>query len=302
MASPRQQGLNSPRPDGLSAARSTVASIRFRTSATLIRNLFPSTAYSFVKRDTVAEASFIFQAIDNLSWLGGGGYNLVMFQIHGIRHQNGDGSANEGSYIPLVLEDLADPIISGREDLGWPKLYSDIAVKKGSEAGDLLVELFWRGVKWASFSWNDLKDFQQEQTANYVNRNGHTNGTTDSNGVQPRQTNTSESLKDNDVNHKQSQGGNLFVHKYIPAITDSPQRKTADADYDVMMPPSTSTVEWQKVADHASFEISPRTAKELPTLHHIASRLFELPVFGIVEAKMGKSQGQDDFASATRVS
>lgn len=272
MMSPRQnighQSLLNPRGDRLGGALSLVATIRFRTSATLLRNIFPKEAYSFIKPDTVAEASYVFQGIENLSWLGGGGYNLVLFQVHDVQHTSDvDGQVRQGSFVALVMEDLTDPILSGREDLGWPKLYSEIDVRDGIQSDqDFSVFMSWRGTQWASFTWSSLQDFQQ-----------------------PVQS-VSEEIS-----------GNTFVHKYMPATVNMPCRTAADADYDVMMPPPSTNsrpVNWNYTATEAQINISRGSEKSLPTLWHIVERL---PVFEVVDAKIGRKAGQDDFSGATRV-
>ncbi|KAL5085976.1 hypothetical protein Trisim1_009742 [Trichoderma cf. simile WF8] len=293
MDSPRQDALSCPRPDGLSDAVSTTATVRFRTSATLLRNMFPSTAYSFAKTDTVAEASFTFQSIQNLSWLGGRGYELVMFQIHGVQHRSKDGSVRQGIYIPIVLENLADPIISGREDLGWPKLYSEIKFKNDTGVGgNLDVELSWGGVKWAFFSWgrldaNDAPQSSHTAGVNSVNSGNLTNGS--GAGEEPVQSFGS------------SGEDALFVHKYIPATTGSPCREAADADYDVLFHSTKPKVLMSQEASAAGFQILERTNKQLPTLHHVVNRLSELPILSIVEASVKKVLGQDQFMGAKRL-
>lgn len=293
MDSPRQDALACPRPDGLSDAVSTTATVRFRTSATLLRNMFPSTMYSFVKTDTVAEASFTFQSIQNLSWLGGRGYELVMFQIHGVQHRSKDGSIRQGTYIPIVVENLADPIISGREDLGWPKLYSEIKFQNKTDVGgNLDVELSWGGVKWAFFSWGQLNAndaLQSSHTAgvNIVNSVHLANGS--GAGEEPLQ---SFSCFSEDA---------LFVHKYIPATTDSPCKRAADADYDVLIHSTKPKILMNQQASAAGFQILERTKKQLPTLHHVVNRLSELPILSIVDASVKEVLGQDQFMGAKRL-
>ena len=274
MMSPRQHISRSissnPRPDRLGEAQSLTASIRFRTSKTLLGNLLPSDKYSFSKRGSVAEASFVFQSIENLAWLGGGGYNLVLFQVHGIQHKSSiDSTTRDGCYVALVLEDLADPIVSGREDLGWPKLYSDIGVRDNMKSGgSLSVTLSWRGSTWLSLFWNGLQSYQQSP--------------------QPLP----------------SSAEHVFVHKYIPATAEIPNRQVADADYDVLMPPTSPAsrpIQWQHNATDSEFIVESRLEHELPTLWHVAHRLAELPNFGVVEARVGTKQGQDDFSGAIKV-
>lgn len=274
MMSPRQHISRSicsnPRPDRLGEARSLTASIRFRTSKSLLLNLLPSNKYTFSKRGDIAEASFVFQSIENLAWLGGGGYNLVLFQIHDIQHRgDANGVTRDGSYVALVLEDLADPIVSGREDLGWPKLYSEIGViDEIKSGGGLSATLSWRGFKWLSLSWNNLQPYQQS----------------------PQPVKASPD--------------HVFVHKYIPATTETPNRQAADADYDVLMPPASPVskpIQWQHNATNPLFTFESGTEQELPTLWHVVDRLAELPNLGIVEARIGTKDGQDDFSGAIRV-
>ncbi|PNP58206.1 hypothetical protein THARTR1_01903 [Trichoderma harzianum] len=213
-----------------------------------------------------------------------------MFQVHGVQHRSKDGGIRHGTYIPIVLENLADPIMSGREDLGWPKVYSEIKFKNDTDVGgNLDVELSWGGVKWASFSRgllhaNDVSRSSHTAGANSVNSSSLANGS--GAGEEPVQ---SFSCSSEDA---------LFVHKYIPATTDSPCRGTADADYDVLIHSTKPKVLMSQQASSAGFQILERTKKELPTLHHVVDRLSELPIISIVDASVKEVLGQDQFMGA----
>jgi hypothetical protein len=59
-----------------------------------------------------------------LGWLAGRGYDILMVRIP-VRW---DGpQAGTGLFVPVVWENLADPIITGREELGWSKIFADIS-------------------------------------------------------------------------------------------------------------------------------------------------------------------------------
>lgn len=75
--------------------------------------------------DTVATASLSVQTLNHLDWLGGGSYHLVMFQIHGVTHTAPESSLVRGRFCPILFENLIDPILSDREEIGWPELFSD---------------------------------------------------------------------------------------------------------------------------------------------------------------------------------
>lgn len=265
MPGPRQDLWNYPRPHGLSEAHSIVATITFSTSATLLRNLLPSPAYSFIRSDTVAHVSVSIQSLQNLAWLGGRGYDLVTFHFHGVQYRRQDGSTIEGSYCPVLFENLTDPILSGREELGWPKLFSDITVQQPSDT-EYHAQVSWNGVQWASFSLTMLQSQDVRKPLNSL------------------------------VGKK-----NLLVHKYMPRTTKQPCREKADADYAVLVNTSPTVVEQRKQTPSAKLNIMARTERELPTLYPIVNRLAELPVLEIVEATVEKVLGMDDFSTTSRI-
>jgi hypothetical protein len=61
---------------------------------------------------------------DNLGWLAGRGYNIVALRIPVIcKTAQGDEAFN---FTPVLWENMADPILTGREELGSPKLFANI--------------------------------------------------------------------------------------------------------------------------------------------------------------------------------
>lgn len=67
----------------------------------------------------------VFTAFRNIGWLAGRGYDIVMIRIPATWREGG--LAVSGHFVPVVWENMADPIITGREELGWAKIYSEIA-------------------------------------------------------------------------------------------------------------------------------------------------------------------------------
>ena len=97
----------------------------------------------------------------------------------------------------------------------------------------------------------------------------------------------------------------MLVHKCIPA-SDGAERasRRADAEYDVFIPSfhtgGTRTTRVRKAA-HAEFKFEDLGFQRLPTLHHIVSRLAEIPVFEIVEAGIVEADGVGDLSGARRI-
>ena len=82
----------------------TTASIKFKTSRTLLQNLFPhnSTSYRFKSPGTVAYASFSQTTLNKMEWLGGSGYKHLGLYIHGVEYVKKDGMAISGTCKPFI--------------------------------------------------------------------------------------------------------------------------------------------------------------------------------------------------------
>jgi hypothetical protein len=251
---------------------SLAATIKFKTSATLLRNMFPSKSYSFVCPDTVALASLTIRSMKNVEWLCGGSYESMSFQIHGVKYTQSDGSILRGSYCPVIFENDIDSIVTGREELGLPKLFSDIDIQATSSK-TLEVSVSQRGVKWASF-W--LRGLSERRSSEHP---------------QLEKTNSDSSIGED----------GLLVHKYITTTAEIQHRDKFDAEYDIFIPCQLTKVDWHQESLDAGFVFFPRGKQELPTLHHIVDRLAEVPVFEIVDASLTHEQGTQGMSAAPKV-
>jgi hypothetical protein len=64
----------------------------------------------------------------------------------------------------VLFESLADPIVSGREELGMPKLYASVDVDRRDSA--YRVRAGWEGALWGDFLLEDLVKVDPETEAN----------------------------------------------------------------------------------------------------------------------------------------
>lgn len=62
--------------------------------------------------------------LTNVGWLAGRGYNIVFVRIPAV--YEGEQEIVQGSFCPVMWENMTDPIITGREELGFPKIYARI--------------------------------------------------------------------------------------------------------------------------------------------------------------------------------
>jgi len=269
MPGPRQDFWGRSRALTSAKAKFCTISIKIKTSRTLLRNLLPNSAYSFSGTGSVAYATFSQTSLDGLEWLAGGGYNHVGLYIHGIEYTQSYGQVTKGTYLPVMFEDLTDPILSGREELGFPKLYSNIDVDKRKQSYHVTTS--WRGAVWGRMSLTDLNE--EEKTA--------------------------------DV-EEESANQCLLVHRYMPSIGRE-GKGTPEAEYPVLINMAEesqivpSNITRVLKASQAELEINALDWNQLPTLHHITSRLAEIPVYDIVEAKVVEGEGVMDISSAKKL-
>lgn len=262
MASPsKQRSTSGP------GATFTTASVKFKTSRTFLQNLFPTTAFKFKGPGTVCYASWSQTTFTKVQSLGGSGYSSIGLHVHGVEYTKQDGTVIEGTYLPLVLENLADTIISGRDEIGLPKVFCNINTGQGTDSYS--IRCSWNGVSFMSI---DIANLMQ----------GEGSDTSESDG--------------------------LLVYKYIPATPGADTKPgAADAAYPVFIDrkkqsgedASKITKKW--TSGHASIKVTASAQEDLPTLHHIVSKLQEMPVFEVVECEVVEGTGAPDVSAAQRI-
>lgn len=91
--------------------------------------------------------------LSDIGWLAGRGYNIVMVRIP-ARWEGDEQIA--GHFVPVVWENMTDPILTGREELGWPKLFAEIPPldDTGSRMGG---SARWDGFEFLKFAAEDLE-------------------------------------------------------------------------------------------------------------------------------------------------
>ncbi len=85
--------------------------------------------------------------LSDIGWLAGRGYNIVMVRIP-ARWQGRE--TVSGHFVPVVWESMAEPILTGRDELGWPKIYAEIPAPVQEES-------FWRAhAAWDGFRFLEM--------------------------------------------------------------------------------------------------------------------------------------------------
>ncbi|TVY14426.1 FAD-dependent monooxygenase OpS4 [Lachnellula arida] len=249
----------------------TTASIKFKTSRTLLQNLFPpnSTSYRFKSPGTVAYASFSQTTLNKMEWLGGSGYKHIGLYIHGVEFVKKNGDVISGTYMPLLFESLTDPIVSGREELGMPKLYTSVDIHRRDKS--YRINTGWEGANWGNFVLEGLED-------------------------------SDPALDKGSISGEDDDG--ILTYRYIPKVGYA-KRGEAEAEYPIFVPYAEDSLQPQPKrimkASKASFKIDPMDWEALPTLHHVISRLAELPVYEVMGGKVVEGLGVPDVRAAQRI-
>lgn len=115
---PRQMPAG--RADPKNSPRRTLISLVCRADASGLEPLLPSGFSLWGEPRLVFEA----QRLAEIDWLAGRGYDTFGVKIP-VRYEKGDGPMY-GHLLTVLFENLPDPIITGREELGFAKLYCEI--------------------------------------------------------------------------------------------------------------------------------------------------------------------------------
>jgi Acetoacetate decarboxylase (ADC) len=134
-------------PDGTPFAaatskRTTSCSVVFETESDALERLLPPHFELSEPLVTVKAA-----VIADIAWLGGRSYNTfgAYFPVEHVGR-----ARTPGSYCAVLWENLADPILTGREELGMAKLFADIDVEAGDASPAMVVSASWMGFRFAT--------------------------------------------------------------------------------------------------------------------------------------------------------
>jgi hypothetical protein len=254
-------------------------SVRFKSSRTYLENLLPP-GFAFTSPGTLAHASIKCTTLSHMTWLAGGGYNHCGLYIHGVHYTKTDGSKIFGTYLAVLFENSTDPIITGRDELGMPKLFCDVDVSVQGENAS--VTLASRGTTFGKLNISGLAATPQ-----------------------PTPSPPAPAQRMPGPPPPPPEQG-TFWQRYIPAVGEPGK---TDADYAVFNPnpEPEPPVEGEAAATTTLSSANATVAFEagdwqtLPTLHHVAKGLAEMPVYGVEEAGLVTGRGVGDVGGARRI-
>lgn len=228
------------------------SSIKFKTSRTLLQNLIPRLSLTFSSPGSIAYASLVQTTWSKVDWLGGRGFNELAFYIHGLEGVIADGSRVYASFLAVAFADSAESIVNDREEHGIPKVFCEFDI----EANDSIrvVKASWHGATFALMRLHGLRK-------------------------SPAIVPTGDELEP------------IFTHHYVPALGNE-DKALADTIVHLSSTTSSESDKLHHKAAKGEVEFVAQDSRALPTLHHIAARLAELPVLAVVDSSSISGTGQ----------
>ena len=243
----------------LDSPKVTQRSVSFLTSREQLGELLPEGFEVGVEPVVTVGVTYMTE----IEWLAGRGYNTLGVSFPAIF----DGKKDHvtGNFLTVLWENLADPIITGREDLGFSKVYCEIPESRIYQ-GETHCVASWMGFKFIDLKIKNITQLAPEEVAALTS--------------------------------KQSGDGTLH-YKYIPRTGDW---GNADVSYAVLTPSASPTNRVVKEVwrGEGTVQFHKATWEDLPTLCHIVNMLHDLEIKEYRGAVMSKTVGGNDI-SAQRI-
>jgi hypothetical protein len=196
--------------------------------------------------------------LTEIEWLAGRGYNILGVRTPVI--YKGKNKTVKGFFQLIYWENLTDPILTGRDEVGAPKIYAELPDARVF-GGKHICNAGWFGHEFFEMSVGDLVTEPVSQAGD-------------------------------GAAYADSQG--LMWYKYFPKTG---ARGEADACYVTLSPAGKSLSKTTaRMAGTGSFEFRRSSFEQLPTMYHIVNAFAGLEILKVTGASVNWSQGGRDFA------
>lgn len=275
-------------PDGIKfenedAPRSTSVSVRFLTDRDQVQELLPE-GFT-VGEEPVVSVSATY--IEEIPWLAGRGYNILGVSVPAEFH--GEEDEARGSFLFVLWENLTDPIITGREELGFSKVYAELPPPRVFE-DETHVTASWMGFEFLDMHLTHMEEVDLQEPADDAEDGDDGDNGADGDG------------RDNGDDGDSAEEADVLTgqmhYKYFPR-TPGPDGKwgEADASYAVITPSGGSnsrTLELQR--GEGTVEFHEARWEDMPTQYMIVNAFADLEVLEWRGATISKSVGGKDLS------
>ena len=127
-----------------------VVAVNALTDAKLLQELLPPDCT--LDGEPLLTVSMSFKS--NIGWLAGRGYSILRTSFR-IAYESKTRGRLTGNFIPVLWENLADPIMTGREELGFAKIYAEMPAPV-IIGGTYSAVATWQGFRFFEIEATDL--------------------------------------------------------------------------------------------------------------------------------------------------
>jgi len=230
-------------------------SVSFLTNASQLQKLLPP-GFELTGEPVVTIFETFMKEID---WLAGRGYNVLGVTFPVI--YNGTRDRATGPFLTVLWENLTDPILTGREQLGFSKVYCDLP-EPNIYGGETHCTASWMGFRFLDLKLKELKEIDPEENSPIVNE------------------------------HEEDLLRGTIHYKYIPKTGEWGK---ADAEYAVLSPdPDKPSPPERLFTAIGEVKFHKARWEDLPTQHMIINTLHELEILEYRGARMETRTGWGD--------
>jgi hypothetical protein len=138
------------------------AYMTFKTKKSYLQTLMPTKDFNIKSQGGWTTATFSITRLENLQWLGGRGYSHFGLYIHNVAYSGEldprsaglEAEGKLGDLLPVLFENMADPIVTGREELGFSKVFATL--QETQTQGSYTLNAGWEGTNFCQLKLTDL--------------------------------------------------------------------------------------------------------------------------------------------------
>lgn len=138
--------------------------VRIKTSKSYAEHLLPNDRFRVEAPGDFAYVTFSNSWIDNIDWLGGHDYSHFDIFLENVVYTEKNGKEKKGRFLSLLLEGRAEPTLSGREELGMPKIFTTLTEAFDENSG-YSVKASWEGSTFLEFKIKNCSKKQQIESS-----------------------------------------------------------------------------------------------------------------------------------------
>ena len=138
--------------------KATRLSVRFLTNRDQLQKMLPEVFA--VGAEPVVSVTMSYHT--EIPWLAGRGYNTLGVSFPA--EFNGEADQARGSFLLVLWENLTDPILTGREELGFSKIYAELPPRRVYE-DDTHVMASWLGFKFMDMDLTNMEQVEVQSPA-----------------------------------------------------------------------------------------------------------------------------------------